>query len=90
MGPHTDGGNGALLTLMLYLPRSEVWNAYGTEFFRKEGAKFEVVRKRRFAPNCAHAFAVNDDSWHGLSKPIPRWAESRRSFVVRYFQVNAC
>lgn len=89
MAPHTDGGNGGLLTFMMYLPPNGELSEHGTEFFRKDGDQFETVKKREMKPNTAHVFRITGDSWHGLMSPIPRLAEQRRSLVVRYMAPNA-
>lgn len=88
MKPHTDGGNGAVLTYMMYFPPDGTMQEHGTEFFLKQGNDFKMIRKRSLDANSAHAFAITQNSWHGLVTPIPEHAERRRSLVVRLLEVD--
>lgn len=86
MQPHTDGGNGALVTFQTYFPAPGLPSDMGTEFFEKRGEAFELRLKRPYLPNHGHVFAVSDDSWHGVRTATPDTLEGRGSLVVRYFR----
>jgi hypothetical protein len=84
MAPHTDGGNGALLTFQVYFPMGTALEDHGTEFFARDGTNFRLTHRQKNTPNGGHLFAVSEQSWHGVARPIPKHAENRRSLVVRY------
>lgn len=86
MQPHTDGGNGALITFQAYFPAPGLSSDMGTEFYSRQGEEFELRLKRPYLANHGHVFAVAEDSWHGVRTATPDTLEGRGSLVVRYFR----
>ncbi len=71
--PHPDGIN-KIVTLQMYLPEDSTTDFLGTSLYKLNknfwGKKsFEEVKRFKFLPNSAYAFAVSDSkervSWHG-------------------------
>lgn len=91
--PHPDG-EPRVITMQFYLPHDETQVELGTSLYKKQpmlqrlfGRPFEEVKRFKFLPNSAYAFAVNDcderQSYHGR-ETIGETTGARDSILVMW------
>ncbi len=79
--PHQDIPS-KLLTVQIYLPPDDRGSAMGTNFYRRGAAKvLERDVSVPYLPNTGYAFAVTENSWHGVDT-IPPGAPDRDSLML--------
>jgi len=86
IGIHPDTRRKAM-TIQLYLPRDESIRHVGTAFHRHVGPgkkDFAEARRMPFTPNVGYAFAVGEDTWHGVETLGPE-VSTRDSILLTYF-----
>lgn len=86
--PHQDIPQKAV-TAQLYLPRDGRCPELGTGLYRRDGGgRLERTVSVPFLPNTGYAFAVTEDSWHGVGA-IPPDAPVRDSLMLVWYVEGA-
>ena len=94
IAPHPDS-RAKIVTVQLYLARSEDSRALGTTLYRRRLLKLENLRAPRrmyepaedvpFEANTGYAFAVGRRTWHGRSR-LPESTRVRSSILLFYYR----
>lgn len=81
--PHQDIPS-KLLTAQFYLPRDDRAAAMGTDFYRREAGELKWDCAVPYLPNTGYAFAVTENSWHGVNT-IPPETPARDSLMLVWY-----
>lgn len=74
-----------VMTVQFYLPQDDSQRHLGTSFYRREaGRGFTKVKQMNFLPNTGYAFAVGDNSWHGVDQ-VSGADGIRNSLMIIYY-----
>ncbi len=73
------------ITVQFYLPPDDSQRHLGTSFYSRETGKgFTKVKQMSFLPNTGYAFAVGDNSWHGVDQ-VSGGDGIRNSLMIIYY-----
>lgn len=74
-----------VMTVQFYLPLDDSQRHLGTSFYSREPDKsFTKVKQMNFLPNTGYAFAVGDNSWHGVDQ-VSGGDGIRNSMMIIYY-----
>jgi hypothetical protein len=82
--PHADAQS-KVVTMQFYLPKDNNHTKVGTVVYEKEDENFVSVKQFPFKMNSGYAFAVGDDSWHGVDHVDTGDSFERDSLMVIYY-----
>lgn len=73
------------MTVQFYLPQDDSQRHLGTSFYsRMPDKSFTKIKQMKFLPNTGYAFAVGDNTWHGVDQ-VCNEDGIRNSLMIIYY-----